>query len=109
LAGTVLALTFAVVKVKSQKTEVLKEAGGVKTKIESVRKNSDSLQKFLSYFNNPSFLKREARIRLNYKMADEEVALVYRDLSNKASSSATADNKSAELPFWEKWWNYLRD
>lgn len=106
LAVVVIVLTLAAVRVKNQKAETLKEAEGLRTKIEGVRKNNDSLQKFLSYFNNSSFLKREARIRLNYKEADEEVVLVYRDLNNKDSLAAV--NKPAELPFWKRWWNYLR-
>jgi len=81
--------------------------------IESKVKDTEDEQAFLAsasaYFSSDAYLERQARLKLNYKLPDEEVAFVYRDTSEKAVSIEEAlKDRIARLPNWQKWWYWLR-
>lgn len=71
-----------------------KEIQSVENKIKNVQKTNNELSEFLSHLDNSSFLKKEARLKLNYKAPDEELIFVYGENSTKtASGSALAPVK----------------
>jgi len=79
--------------VENNKKAFDKEIMGIEAKISNVQKTNNELSEFLSHFDNPSFLEKEARLKLNYKAPDEEVIFVYRDNGAKtASISANASD-----------------
>jgi cell division protein FtsB len=96
-------LSLSIIKIKLQENIVNEETGNLEQEISGLEKSNDILEKFIAYMNNPSFLEKEARIKLNYKAPGEEVALVYQDENKKASSSEDFEN----APNYIKWWRYL--
>jgi cell division protein FtsB len=99
-------ILFSVVSVEMEKSEVKKEEDNIKAKIGDVTQDNKQLEKFIENFDNPEFLKKEARLRLNYKAPDEEVVFVHRDLNSKKVSSA-GEFLEDNLPNYKKWWYYL--
>ena len=99
-------ILFSVISLKISKDEIKEEERNVETKIDNARHNNESLEKFIKYFDNPSFLEKEARLRLNYKAPGEEVVFVHRDLNSKKISSLDEPLED-NLPNYKKWWYYL--
>ncbi len=81
-------LALSLFGVESRKKSFDKDISGIESKINNVQKTNDQLSEFLSHFDNPSFLEKEARTKLNYKAPDEELILVYRDNGAKTASDS---------------------
>ncbi len=99
-----LALSF--IKIKLHENIVNKEAEELGVKISNLEKSNSLIEKFIVYMSNPSFIERQARIKLNYKAQDEEVVFIYPDNSAKASFSSE-NLKNEPPPNYIKWWYYL--
>lgn len=94
-------MLFSVISVEIEKDQTKKEEKSVEAKISGVKKDNELLEKQIENFKNPEFLEKEARIRLNYKAAGEEVVFVYKDsIVPKASSSK--ETSPAKYPVYEK-------
>lgn len=96
---------FSVFSVEIEKDKVKKEERNVEAKIENVKQGNDLLEKYIKGFENPSFLEKEARLRLNYKKQGEEVVFVYRDLGS-GTTSASKEFSLKSLSNYKKWWWY---
>lgn len=88
------------------KDEVKKEERNIEMKINNVSRDNEQLERFIDNLDNPKFLEKEVRLRLNYKALNEKVVFVHRDL-NPRKSSATEDFSVENLPNYKKWWYYL--
>lgn len=101
-------LVISFIKIKLHENIVNIEISNLESKISDLEKSNNVLEKFISYMANPSFLERQARIKLNYKNLGEEVVFVYPDNSAKVgSSSADFRNQLAQMTNIVKWWWYL--
>ena len=101
-------LSFSFIKIKLQSDIVNKEAGDLEAKIRDMEESNTSLEKLTGYLRHPSFLDKEARLKLNYKAEGEEVAFVYPDMSVEVGSkSSDADIRLVKLPNYIKWFWYL--
>lgn len=98
---------FGAYRVREENREVGRSVSDLGNKVENVKKDNEYFQKLSSYFRSDAFLEKEARAKLNYKMPDEEVVFVYKDV-NKKSPEPKSEEKSGNLPKWKKWLNYLR-
>ena len=99
-------ILFSVISSEVEKDEVKKEETAIEAKISDMKRNNALLEQHINNFENPDFLEKEARLRLNYKVSGEEVVFVHRDLnSQKASSSEELSSRN--LPNYKKWWYYL--
>ena len=111
MAGLILIigwLSLSFIKIKLQSDIVNKEVGDLETKIGGLEESNSSLDKLIGYLKHPSFLDKEARLKLNYKSADEEVAFVYPDLNPKTSSGSPDTRELlAKMPNYLKWVWYL--
>lgn len=86
-----------------QKDEVEKELKAYEERSAEAEKSNENISKFLKYFENQSFLEREARLKYNYKKPDEEVAFVYEDINSQTASQSFQDMLNS-MPNWKKWW-----
>ena len=101
-------LSLSFIKIKLQSDIVNKEVGDLEAKIEDLNNSNSSLDKLIGYLKHPSFLDKEARLKLNYKSEGEEVAFVYPDTNPKTSSSSSDSNEQlAQMPNYIKWFWYL--
>lgn len=94
------------VKLNDRKIIVEQEIKTNENKVAEAQQNTDEIAEFITNFENPAFLEREARMKLNYKSVDEEVAFIYRDTEKKASSQSFEDILKS-MPNWKKWQLYL--
>ena len=99
--------SLSFVKIKMQSNLVNKEAEILENKIANLEKDNKSIEEYLNYLNHPSFLKKEARLKLNYKAEGENVAFVYPDTSQTGSSSEEFYIQYSQLPNYLKWIYYL--
>ncbi len=99
-------LTLSFIKIKLHENIVNKEAEELGMKISNLEKSNNLIEKFLVYMSNPSFIERQARIKLNYKAPGEEVVFIYPDNSAKVSSSSESF-KNENSSNYIKWWDWL--
>lgn len=88
IAILILLLGLAVYRILPIVAVLNKENNNLKEKISETNKNIKELEKSKEYYQDPSYLEREARLRLNYKKQDEKVVFVYRDQYNQPKSTA---------------------
>lgn len=81
-------MLLSVISLEVEKRESAKEVRSIEAKINDTRRGSELLEKFIKHFDNPLFIEKEARLRLNYKIAGEEVVFVHRDLNSKKASES---------------------
>ncbi len=97
---------FSVISVEVNKSVVKKEEAAVENKIIGIKRDNELLERPIEDFRNPSFLEKEARIRLGYKLPGEEVVFVYRDKDSQKASSAE-EFSPKDLLKYRKWRYYL--
>jgi len=101
-------LSLSLTKIKLQGDIVNKEVGDLEAKIRDLEDSNSSLDKLIGYLRRPSFLDKEARLKLNYKSEGEEVAFVYPDTSAEVSSdSFDPSERLNAMPNYMKWFWYL--
>lgn len=98
-------LFLSFIKINLHENIVNKEVGDLNAKLDNLTKDNSSLEKFIEHLNNPSFLEKEVRLRLNYKAPDEEVVFIYPD--NNARASSSKDFSRQNTPYYIRWWRYL--
>ena len=104
----VLWLTLSSINLNLERDVIDREVKNIEIKIQEVGKDADYLNKFLAYFKTPTFLEKEARLKLNYKAPGEEVVFIYRDKNvKKASESLGFDELLTRMPNYKKWVLYL--
>lgn len=104
----VLWLTISLSQLALQKNSVESEVKHLQTKIDETQKHNTYIEKFLTYFQSPAFLEKEARLKLNYKATGENVVFVYKDQNPKPDSrSAYFQETLKNLSNYKKWFYYL--
>ena len=99
-------LGSSLVNLNKQKRSIGRDIKSNEEKISEANKSTEDLAQFLKNFENPEFLEREARLRLNYKNSDEQVAFIYRDTDAKPVTQSFEDILKS-MPNYKKWWYYL--
>ncbi|MEK7645941.1 MAG: septum formation initiator family protein [Patescibacteria group bacterium] len=95
-------------QIKDQRAETDSQVKELESRVADLERSNQFLASSSAYFASDAYLERQARLKLNYKLADEQVAFVYKDTSVKiASSSQEFKTQLAEMPNWKKWWYYL--
>lgn len=100
-------LIFAFIKIKAHENLVNKEVRELEKRVSEFEKNNSLLEKIISQMTHPSFLEKEARLKLNYKASGEEVVFVYPDENIKTSGHDDFSKRLAQMPNFVKWWYYL--
>lgn len=56
-----------------------------------------------------AWLEYQARVRLNYKLPDESVVVVYKKENSGTISPVASPSVASEMvPFWRRWWDRIR-
>ncbi|MBI4158446.1 MAG: hypothetical protein HY505_02415 [Candidatus Yanofskybacteria bacterium] len=97
-------ILFLVISVETEKDGINKEEANIESKMTNIRRDNASLERYIKNFENPEFLGKEARLRLNYKAFGEEVVFVHRDINSQKASSS--EEFSTEEPSNYKKWRY---
>jgi cell division protein FtsB len=104
--------SILIVKLRQPLTAVTKELENINQKISEIEKSRLELKRLEDYIKSPSYLERQARLKLNYKKPGESVVFVYKNQYNQNPASAgqgtnPAAKPSIVLPNWQKWLDYL--
>lgn len=100
-------LSLAFVKIKIQSDLINKEAAIIEEKIAGLERDNESIEKHLALLEHPSFLEREARLKLNYKADGENVVFVYPDANQISSGSEDFYIQFYKQPNYLKWIYYI--
>ena len=97
-------LIFALLGMSGRREKFRQAVSDAENKVQGAEKDKTYLEKFITYFQGPKFMEKQARLKLNYKSPDEEVAFVFRDPNKTESSSGSW---LQEAPNHRKWWYYV--
>jgi cell division protein FtsL len=100
---------------------MITDAENIKAQSEKLKNDLQKLSEEKALLGNPSFLEKEAKLRLNLKKEGEEVVILSREnnladvklnqLSEDgqilANASTTSDKKIVEEKNWQKWRRYF--
>lgn len=99
-------ILFSVISVVVEKGGVKKEEAVIESKIDDIKQDNELLERYVKNFENPDFIEKEARLRLNYKKQGEKVIFVYQDLTSDAASSSDKFLLK-NLSDYKKLWHWL--
>jgi cell division protein FtsB len=94
-------------KIHEQRVSTAAEVSEMESRIADLSRNNQFLASSSAYFGSDAYLERQARLKLNYKLPDEQVAFVYKDTGTKDAAKVANGPDLKNLPNWEKWWYYL--
>ena len=102
-------LGLSVWQIHGQRVGVAGQVKDLESKIAEVQSNNQYLASSSAYFSSDAYLERQARLKLNYKLPDEQVAFVYPDNNRVKVASGEQALKAnlATLPNWKKWWRWM--
>lgn len=98
-------LVFYLIGLNVRRAEFRRAVSDVENKVLEAEEDKTYLETFIAYFKSPQFMEKQARVKLNYKSPDEEVAFVFRDPNTKIE--AEAGNRLVGAPNYRKWWFYV--
>lgn len=105
LVAAVLWFGVSALDVAVQKGRIKKEVKDLSGKIERLERENQFLGRSGEYFRSDSFLERQARLKLNYKLPDEKVVFVY-DVA-ASGQQWTFQDELRVMENYRKWWYYL--
>lgn len=105
----IILLGFSVARIYNLRLNMERENEGLQAKTEEMKKNNESLEKFLANLSNPSFLEKQAKIKLNYKLPGENVVFVYpeKSVDKAATPSESFKSELSKFDNLKKWLNSL--
>lgn len=126
ISFALVGLTVSVGRESYRKYQLTKEINRLKSEIERLEKEDQNLANLLEYFEDESYLEKEARLKLNLQKPGEKLVVISEDREdqpkqdvqgNLASNHSNVQgedgredadwsNREEEVNFW-KWWEYF--
>jgi len=100
-------LGLVMIRAHNQKVDVDIRVSDLENRAGEIEKANKYIEKLLTYVKMPEFLEREARIRLNYMLADEKVAFVYEDKNTKIETVGAPMVETKSPNILKKIWNWI--
>lgn len=85
-----------------QKAAISSQLSDLQVKVSHVQEENQFLASSSAYFKSDEYLEKQARLKLNYKLPDENVAFIYPDKSVKTASASAPAATS-----WLDWLKHL--
>lgn len=109
----VLALIGLVISLGQEsyrKYQLTKEINGLKSEIERLEGKNQQLADLMEYFQEGSYLEKEARLKLNLKKPGEKVVVISQtagaEVDKRIVAEAEDEVSNETTNFW-KWWEYF--
>ncbi len=77
---------------------VQEQLADIQDKVEKARQDNQQLASSSAYFKSDSYLEKQARLKLNYKLPDEQVTFIYPDKSDHVASVSVPTSGG-----WKSW------
>ena len=87
---------------------VNKEARNLQQKIDEVNRDIAEAEKTKEYLSSPTYLERQARLKLNYKKPDEKVVFVYRNPYNQRPDESVGNLEHGVSSWWQRLWLWVK-
>lgn len=114
LAGLVAAalLSYRAMKEAKRNQQIAAEVESLQQEAEKIRQDNQNLEERIVYFQTQEFQEREAKEKLNFQKAGEQVVVVRPSPFQEAESERVNEKKEnppakEERPNYEKWWNHF--
>ena len=98
-------MTFSLLTLNARRAEFKKIHSDFSQKVADAENSKNYLEKVAAYLKSPAFLEKEARLKFNYKLPDEEVVFVFRDPNPKTETASVS--WLSQAPNYKKWWYYV--
>ncbi|MDP2647984.1 MAG: septum formation initiator family protein [Candidatus Yanofskybacteria bacterium] len=98
-------LILSALGIKAKRENVSGEMRDIKAQIDRLNKENDFLSRLQDYFRSESFLEQQARLKLNFKDADENVVFIYPNAEE--IKNETPRREESDMENYKKWWYYL--
>ncbi|HAU07713.1 MAG: hypothetical protein UW46_C0004G0002 [Candidatus Yanofskybacteria bacterium GW2011_GWF1_44_227] len=96
---------YLIIGASMRRSDVEDKIVDLENKASEIEKSNKYLERIMTYIKTPAFLEREARIKLNYKSADENVAFIY--MNNESKDRVDDVQSIAAMSNPQRWWNWL--
>ncbi|MEK7125202.1 MAG: septum formation initiator family protein [Patescibacteria group bacterium] len=99
----VLALVWlggSVIAVYRQAAQVQEEQRDLQAKIAALERDNATLQEQINRSSDPEYLEWLAKVKLNYRPADEQVAFIYPAASPEPASKSFDEEPSGVAKYW---------
>ncbi len=93
-----------------RKYQLTKEINGLKSEIEQLEGKNQQMADLMEYFQEGSYLEKEARLKLNLKKPGEKIVVISQTAGaevDKRIVAETEDEVSNETTNFWKWWEYF--
>lgn len=97
-------LGFSVLDGIRQRQMALRQMQDLQGRITALENDNTTLAHLKDYYQTSAYLDRQARLKLNYKAADEKVVFVYPASPPGVAAAPVTEDIIANL---KKWWHYL--
>jgi len=109
----ILALIGLVVSLGQEsyrKYQLTKEINGLKSEIEQLEGKNQQMADLMEYFQEGSYLEKEARLKLNLKKPGEKIVVISQTAEAEVDKRIVAETEgevsNETTNFW-KWWEYF--
>ena len=89
-----------------QRAAVGIQLNDLESKLASIEQENQFLASASAYFTSDEYLEKQARMKLNYKLPDEQVVIIYPDKSQKAASASVSES-DWNFSVWKSWFRKL--
>jgi len=100
-------LGYLVFKVRAQRDVAVQHVHDLESKIADTQESSQLIASSSAYLSSDAYLERQARLKLNYKYPDENVAFVYQDKSVKTDSNPDQTESGTQISIWKRLWLWI--
>lgn len=91
----------ALLSVRQESRMIKKEQGDLSAKIASLERDNAALRDEINQSGDVEFMERLVKAKLNYRLADEQVAFVYfTPVSDAQASGSSAEQASGMSKYW---------
>jgi len=126
LSFALIGLIISVGRESYRKYQLTKEINRLKSEIERLENKDQNLADLLEYFEDESYLEKEARLKLNLQKPGEKLVIISKDQQGQSGQTEQScldcsveqgkgipeetgllgGKQQAETNFW-KWWEYF--
>ncbi len=92
----------AAYRVHAQRVAVQIQLDDLNARLSHVQSDAGQLASASAYFQSDEYLEKQARLKLNYKLPDEQVVFVYPDKGVPASASLASASMGFSVGSWFK-------
>ena len=91
-----------------RKYQLTKELDSLRQEIETLQQSNDELASLIEFYQQQSYLEKEARLKLNLKQPGEKVVIVPEAEAPDSNEEEPKEEKEeAKESNWWKWWEYF--